>query len=63
MLGWARYGFHKKCFRTRYTELVFLHLVRSADHVVRSDASRAQNVDALFLVLRWTDTGFTKSVS
>jgi hypothetical protein len=33
---------------TRYTELVFLHPVRSTCHVVHYVASRAQNVDALF---------------
>jgi hypothetical protein len=24
MLGWDRYGFHKKCVQTRYAKLVFL---------------------------------------
>jgi hypothetical protein len=34
MLGWARCGSEKKCNWTRYTELVFLHLMRSMGHVV-----------------------------
>jgi hypothetical protein len=29
----------KKCIRTHYVELLFLHLVRSAAHVVHSGAS------------------------
>jgi hypothetical protein len=38
-LGWDRYGFDKKCVETRYVELVFLHPVRSAGHVVHPGAS------------------------
>jgi hypothetical protein len=34
MLGWPLCGFHKKCVRTRYAKLEFLHLVGSAGHVV-----------------------------
>jgi hypothetical protein len=52
MLGWARFGYHKKHARTRYTEVVFLHSAQSTGHVVRSGASRAQNVDALFFLLK-----------
>jgi hypothetical protein len=48
MLRWDRYGFHKKYSETRYVELVFIHPVGSADHVVHSGASVAGNVDALF---------------
>jgi hypothetical protein len=38
---WGRYGFDKKCFRRRYAELLFSHLVGSVGHVVHSDASSA----------------------
>jgi hypothetical protein len=38
-IGWHRYGFCEKQVRTNYTELVFLHLVGSAFHIVPSGAS------------------------
>jgi hypothetical protein len=60
MLGWIRCGCHKKCSRTHYAELVILHLVPSAGHVVSSGSSKAQNVDALLFVLGQTGCGSHK---
>jgi hypothetical protein len=53
MLGWDRYGFHKKRAWTRYTEFVFFHPVGSVVHIVHSSAFRARNVNALFFELGW----------
>jgi hypothetical protein len=39
MIGWAWCGFQKKHGGTRYSELVFLHLVRSVGRVVHFVAS------------------------
>jgi hypothetical protein len=39
MLGRDGYGFYKKRVRTRYSELVFLHPVGFAVHVMHSGAS------------------------
>jgi hypothetical protein len=47
-LGWDRIRFKKKRRGTRYAELVFLHPMGFAGHVVHSDASRAQKVDTIF---------------
>jgi hypothetical protein len=43
--------------KTRYVELVFLHPVGSAGHVVHSSMSRTQNIDALFFMLGWDRYG------
>jgi hypothetical protein len=48
MLGWDRYGFDKKHARTRYAELVFLHLVGSMGHIVHCGAFGVRNVDPPF---------------
>jgi hypothetical protein len=63
MLGWDRYGFHKNCARTHYVELLILHPVESARHVVDSGESGARNVDALFSCSGGTGTDLTKSAS
>jgi hypothetical protein len=38
MLGWDRYGFHKKCTETRYAELLIFYPVGSVGHAVHSGA-------------------------
>jgi hypothetical protein len=57
VFGWDRYGFDKKHARTRYVKLVFLHLRGAAGRIVHSSA---QNVDALFFIVRWDRYGFDK---
>jgi hypothetical protein len=41
MVWWDRYGFDKKCRGISYAELVFLHLVGYAGHIVHSSATGA----------------------
>jgi hypothetical protein len=41
MLGWDRCGFHKKHVMTSYVELVFLHPMGYACHVVYSGLAGA----------------------
>jgi hypothetical protein len=60
MLGWYRYRFYKKCDRTHYTKIVFLHPVGSAGHVVHSGAYESRNIDALFFKLEWGRYRFHK---
>jgi hypothetical protein len=60
MHRWDQYGFDKKRFRARYAQLVFLHPVGSASHVVDSGASGARNDNTLFFLLRWDCYRFDK---
>jgi hypothetical protein len=53
----------KKCTRTHYVKLVFLHPVGSTGHVVHSGASRVQNIDTLFFMLEWAGAASVKSAS
>jgi hypothetical protein len=60
VLEWEWYGLQKMCTGTRYTEPVFFHPMGSMGHVVYSSASRAQNVNSLFLMLGWDRCGLQK---
>jgi hypothetical protein len=60
MLGPDRCEIHKKHTGTRYAELVLLHLVGSAGHVVQSGATEVLNDDALFFMLRCDRYRFPK---
>jgi hypothetical protein len=51
----------QKSARTCYAELVFLHPVGSASHVVHSGASKVRNIDTLFFMLGWDQFGFNKN--
>jgi hypothetical protein len=61
MLMWPWCRFDKMCTRPHYAELVYLHPVGPADHVVLSRMSRARNIDTLFFMLGWDPYGFQKN--
>jgi hypothetical protein len=60
MLRWAQCRAHKKCVRTRYAKLVFLHMVRPAGHLVCSGTLGMRNVNTLFFMPMWTPCGSHK---
>jgi hypothetical protein len=61
ILGWARIGFHKKCAGTRYIDLLFLHPMGSAGHVVHSVHSGCETVTHYFSCSDGTGTYLTKN--
>jgi hypothetical protein len=60
MLGWDRYGFHKKRFSTCYAELLFFHPVRSAGQVVHFGESGERIIETIFFKISWGRYGFDK---
>jgi hypothetical protein len=58
MLGWYRYGFHKKRIGITYAALVFWHLMGYEGHRAHCGASGAKNIDALVFMLGWDRYGF-----
>jgi hypothetical protein len=60
MLSWDRYRYDKKRAGTCYAEILFLHLVASAGHIVHFGASMARNVNALFFIPGWDRYGYDK---
>jgi hypothetical protein len=60
MLKRARCSLHKKRIGTCYAQVMFLHPVGCAGHVVHFGASEARNVIALIFMLEWDRYGFDK---
>jgi hypothetical protein len=63
MLRWDQYGFDIKRVGTRYDELVLLHPVGSACHVVHFGTFVARNMETLFFMVGWDQYRFEKSAS
>jgi hypothetical protein len=62
-LGWDQCGFHKKRVGTRYAELVFLHMLGTAGHVVHSGVFVCEMSMHYFSCSGGTGTKSTKSAS
>jgi hypothetical protein len=60
MRGWAWCCFRKKRVGTQYTELVFLHPLGFAGHIVHSGVFGPRHIDALFFMLGWAQYAFDK---
>jgi hypothetical protein len=63
MLRWDQCSSHKKHVGASYVDLVLLHPVGYAGHVVHCGVSGAQIVNALFFLLGWAGTDSRRSAS
>jgi hypothetical protein len=63
MLGWARCGFHKRRSRTHSANFVFVDMVGSAGHVLRSGASGPRKSMRYFSYSSGADMNSTKRAS
>jgi hypothetical protein len=61
MPWWDQYGYDKKRAGTHYAEMVFLHLVGCASHIMHSGASGHEMSTHYFSCLGGTGTGMTNS--